>query len=205
MNHQIPLYNVSTGGPTVGYETYNLSAYSVLLNGLIKFEDLPVTPYFGGGVGVVFMTASNHKMDVNGVIAGTSTAYSTAIGSGQNTSLALQAVVGLERRVYENLFVFVEYKFLAFLDVKFAYGNEPTTAIPPVAGGSNSQNEPDTLGRCEVEFLNETSAFHPEFCSKGSCGRRVAGDGWLSVVTILSHSKPSPEGVCLHFDAALLK
>ena len=138
---KIPLYNVSTGGPTVGYETYNLSAYSVLLNGLIKFEDLPVTPYFGGGVGVVFMTASNHKMDVNGVIAGTSTAYSTAIGSGQNTSLALQAVVGLERRVYENLFVFVEYKFLAFLDVKFAYGNEPTTAIPPVAGGSNSQND----------------------------------------------------------------
>jgi len=138
---KIPLYNVSTGGPTVGYETYNLSAYSVLLNGLIKFEDLPVTPYFGGGVGVVFMTASNHKMDVNGVIAGTSTAYTTAISSGQNTSLALQAIVGLERRVYENLFLFVEYKFLAFLDVKFAYGSEPTTAIPPVAGGSNSQND----------------------------------------------------------------
>jgi opacity protein-like surface antigen len=138
---KIPLYNVSTGGPTVGYETYNLNAYSAILNGLIKFEDLPVTPYFGGGVGVVFMTALNHKMDVNGVIAGASTAYSTAISSGQNTSLALQALVGLEKRIYENLFIFVEYKFLAFLDVKFAYGNEPTTSIPPVQGGSNSQND----------------------------------------------------------------
>ena len=138
---KIPLYNVSSGGPTVGYETYNLNAYSVMLNGLIKFEDLPVTPYFGGGVGVVFMTALNHKMDVNGVVAGTSTTYTTATGSGQNTSLALQAIVGLERKVYENLTLFIEYKFLAFLDVKFAYGDEPTTSIPPVAGGSNSQND----------------------------------------------------------------
>jgi opacity protein-like surface antigen len=138
---KIPLYNVSSGGPTIGYETYNLNAYSVMLNGLIKFEDLPVTPYFGGGVGVVFMTALNHKMDVNGVVAGTSTTYTTATGSGQNTSLALQAIVGLERKVYENLTLFIEYKFLAFLDVKFAYGDEPTTSIPPVAGGSNSQND----------------------------------------------------------------
>jgi len=138
---KIPLYNVSSGGPTVGYETYNLNAYSVMLNGLIKFEDLPVTPYFGGGVGVVFMTALNHKMDVNGVVAGTPTTYTTSTGTGQNTSLALQAIVGLERKVYENLTLFIEYKFLAFLDVKFAYGDEPTTSIPPVAGGSNSQND----------------------------------------------------------------
>jgi len=137
----IPLYNVSTGGPTVGYETYNLNAYNVILNGLVKFEDLPVTPYFGGGVGVVFMTALNHKMTVDGSINGTPTTYSTSVSTGNNTSLALQAIVGLERQIYDNLTLFVEYKFLAWLDVKFAYGSEPTTSAPPVQGGSNSQND----------------------------------------------------------------
>ena len=138
---KIPLYNVSTGGPTVGYETYNLNAYNVILNGLVKFEDLPVTPYFGGGVGVVFMTALNHKMAVDGAINGTQTSYSTTTSTGNNTSLALQALVGLEKEIYDNLTLFVEYKFLAWLDVKFAYGSEPTLSNPPTPGGSNSQND----------------------------------------------------------------
>jgi opacity protein-like surface antigen len=137
----IPLYNVSTGGPTVGYETYNLNAYNVILNGLVKFEDLPVTPYFGGGVGVVFMTALNHKMTVDGQVNGIPTTYSTSVSTGNNTSLALQAIVGLEKQIYDNLTLFVEYKFLAWLDVKFAYGSEPTTTSPAVPGGSNSQND----------------------------------------------------------------
>jgi opacity protein-like surface antigen len=137
----IPLYNVSTGGPTVGHETYNLNAYNVILNGLVKFEDLPVTPYFGGGVGVVFMTARNHKISVDGQVNGTPTAYSTSVSTGNNTSLALQAIVGLERQIYDNLTLFVEYKFLAWLDVKFAYGSEPTLTSPPTPGGSNSQND----------------------------------------------------------------
>jgi opacity protein-like surface antigen len=137
----IPLYNVSTGGPTVGHETYNLNAYNLILNGLVKFEDLPVTPYFGGGVGVVFMTALNHKMTVDGQINGTPTAYSTSVSTGNNTSLALQAIVGMERQIYDNMTLFVEYKFLAWLDVKFAYGSEQTTINPPVQGGSNSQND----------------------------------------------------------------
>jgi len=138
---KIPLYNVSTGGPTVGYETYSLNAYNVILNGLVKFEDLPVTPYFGGGVGVVFMTALNHKMAVDGLINGTPTSYSTSSSTGNNTSLALQAIVGLEKKIYDDLTLFVEYKFLAWLDVKFAYGSEPTLSNPPTPGGSNSQND----------------------------------------------------------------
>lgn len=138
---KIPLYNVSTGGPTVGYETYNLNAYNVILNGLVKFEDLPVTPYFGGGVGVVFMTALNHKMAVDGLINGIPTTYSTSTSTGNNTSLALQAIVGLEKKIYDDLTLFVEYKFLAWLDVKFAYGSEPTLSNPPTPGGSNSQND----------------------------------------------------------------
>jgi opacity protein-like surface antigen len=137
----IPLYNVSTGSPTVGHETYNLNAYNVILNGLVKFEDLPVTPYFGGGVGVVFMTALNHKITVDGQVNGTPTTYSTSVSTGNNTSLALQAIVGLERQIYDNLTLFVEYKFLAWLDVKFAYGSEPTLTSPPTPGGSNSQND----------------------------------------------------------------
>jgi opacity protein-like surface antigen len=137
----IPLYNVSTGGPTVGHETYNLNAYNVILNGLVKFEDLPVTPYIGGGVGVVFMTALNHKMTVDGSINGTPTTYSTSVSTGNNTSLALQAILGMERKIYDNLTLFVEYKFLAWLDVKFAYGSEPTTINPPYQGGANSQND----------------------------------------------------------------
>jgi len=137
----IPLYNVSTGSPTVGHETYSLNAYNLILNGLVKFEDLPVTPYFGGGVGVVFMTALNHKMTVDGQVNGTPTTYSTSVSTGNNTSLALQAIVGLERQIYDNLTLFVEYKFLAWLDVKFAYGSEPTLTSPPTPGGSNSQND----------------------------------------------------------------
>jgi opacity protein-like surface antigen len=138
---KIPLYNVSSGGPTVGYETYNLNAYNVMLNGLVKFEDLPVTPYFGGGVGVVFMTALNHKMAVDGVVNGTQINYSTTSSTGNNTSLALQAIVGLEREIYDNLTLFVEYKFLAWLDVRLGYGSEPTLSSPPTPGGSNSQND----------------------------------------------------------------
>jgi opacity protein-like surface antigen len=138
---KIPLYNVSTGSPTVGYETYSLNAYNVMLNGLVKFEDLPVTPYFGGGVGVVFMSALNHKMDVNGIVTGNPTTYSTTSSTGNNTSLALQAIVGLEKEIYDNLTLFVEYKFLAWLDVRFAYGSEPTVSNPPTQGGSNSQND----------------------------------------------------------------
>ena len=138
---KIPLYNVGTGSPTVGHETYSLNAYNVMLNGLVKFEDLPVTPYFGGGVGVVFMSALNHKMTVDGMVNGTPTSYSTTSSTGNNTSLALQAIVGLEKEIYDNLTLFVEYKFLAWLDVRLGYGSEPTLSNPPTPGGSNSQND----------------------------------------------------------------
>jgi hypothetical protein len=53
----------------------------------------------------------------------------------------LQAIVGLERKIYENLSLFIEYKFLAFMDVQFNYGNESTTTTPPVAGGASSSND----------------------------------------------------------------
>jgi opacity protein-like surface antigen len=128
--------------PSVGTETYNLNVYNVNLNGLVKFEDLPVTPYFGGGVGCAVLYSTNHKMKVDGIDAtGTPVTYETAVGSANNVCLSLQAIVGLERKIYENLSLFIEYKFLAFMDVQFNYGNESTTTTPPVAGGASSSND----------------------------------------------------------------
>jgi opacity protein-like surface antigen len=125
---KIPLQN---GGTAAGTESYNLSAYAVMLNGLIKFEDLPVTPYFGGGVGAAVLYSYNHK------IIGTAGNAITTTTSANNVCLALQAIVGLERNIYENLSVFIEYKFLAYMDVQFSYGNESSVSQP---GGSNSSN-----------------------------------------------------------------
>jgi opacity protein-like surface antigen len=128
--------------PSVGTETYNLNVYNVNLNGLVKFEDLPVTPYFGGGVGCAVLYSTNHKMQVDGIDATENpVTYETAIGSANNVCLSLQAIVGLERKIYENLSLFIEYKFLAFMDVQFNYGNESTTTTPPVAGGASSSND----------------------------------------------------------------
>ena len=125
---KIPL---QSGTVAAGTETYNLSAYSAMLNGLIKFEDLPVTPYFGGGVGAAVLYSYNHK------ITDTSGEDITTISNANNVCLALQAIVGLERNIYENLSFYVEYKFLAYMDVQFSYGNESSVSEP---GGSNSSN-----------------------------------------------------------------
>ena len=125
---KIPLQN---GTVAAGTESYNLSAYSAMLNGLIKFEDLPVTPYFGGGVGAAVLYSYNHK------ITNTSGEDITTINNANNVCLALQAIVGLERNLYENLSFYVEYKFLAYMDVQFSYGNESSVDQP---GGSNSSN-----------------------------------------------------------------
>ena len=125
---KIPLQN---GTVAAGTESYNLSAYSAILNGLIKFEDLPVTPYFGGGVGAAVLYSYNHK------ITDTSGEDITTISNANNVCLALQAIVGLERNIYENLSFYVEYKFLAYMDVQFSYGNESSVSEP---GGSNSSN-----------------------------------------------------------------
>jgi len=125
---KIPLQN---GGNSAGTETYNLSAYSAMLNGLIKFEDLPVTPYFGGGVGAAVLYSYNHK------ITDTSGEDITTVNNANNVCLTLQAIVGLERNLYENLSFYVEYKFMAYMDVQFSYGNESSVNQP---GGSNSSN-----------------------------------------------------------------
>ena len=126
---KIPLQN---GGTAAGTESYNLSAYAVMLNGLIKFEDLPVTPYFGGGVGAAVLYSNNHK------ITDSAGSTITTVTSANNVCLALQAIVGLERNIYENLSVFIEYKFLAYMDVQFSYGSESSANGSP--GGSNSSN-----------------------------------------------------------------
>jgi len=138
---KIPLQNGTTG---VGTETYNLSAYSVMLNGLVKFEDLPVTPYFGGGVGAATLYSYNHKITVDGYNGANGSLLNnatTSINNANNVCLALQAIVGMERRLYEGLSMYLEYKFLAYMDVQFSYGNTAwNTAFPTVAPGSNSSN-----------------------------------------------------------------
>ena len=129
------------GGAPVGTETFNLNAYSVLLNGLIKFEDLPVTPYFGGGVGCSVLYAQNHKLTVAGSVSGQDVDYSSASANANNVCLALQAIVGLERQVYENLSIFIEYRFMAYMDVNFNFGSQSTPNGSVGQGGSNSSND----------------------------------------------------------------
>lgn len=136
---KMPLYPNS--GPKVGNETFNLNAYAVLLNGLVKFEDLPITPYFGGGVGCAVLYSTNHRMEVNGLVNGSDVSYSTSTGSANNVCLALQAIVGFERQIYQGLSMFVEYRFLAYMDVQFAYGNEATPNNSVDQGGSSSSND----------------------------------------------------------------
>ena len=131
----------ANGGAKVGTETFNLNAYSVLLNGLVKFEDLPITPYFGGGVGAGVLYATNHRLTVNGTVSGENVAYSTSAGTANNVCLALQAIVGFERNIYQNLNFFVEYRFLAYMDVQFAFGNSQTPNGSVNQGGSNSSND----------------------------------------------------------------
>ena len=137
---KIPLQN---GGQGVGTESYNLSAYAVMLNGLIKFEDLPVTPYFGGGVGAAVLYSYNHKITVDGYTGDNTIKYNTttSINNANNVCLALQAILGLERKIYDGLSIYIEYKFLAYMDVNFAYGNTGwNRTTPNIAPGSNSSN-----------------------------------------------------------------
>ena len=131
----------ANGGAKVGTETFNLNAYSVLLNGLVKFEDLPITPYFGGGVGAGVLYATNHRLNVDGIVSGQDVSYSTSSGTANNVCLALQAIVGFERNIYENLNFFVEYRFLAYLDVNFNFGSQSTPNNSVNTGGSNSSND----------------------------------------------------------------
>jgi len=63
----------------------------------------------------------------------------TADTNATNTVLALQAIVGLETHLTEQLRIFVEYKFLGLMDVQFAYGNN-SAVTNPGNGGSNSSN-----------------------------------------------------------------
>lgn len=129
------------GAANVGLETFNLTAYSAILNGLIKFEDLPITPYFGGGVGASVLYVTNHKLEVNGIVNGTETEYITNTASANNVCLALQAIVGIERQIYQNLSIFIEYRFLAYMDPQFAFGNEQTPLGANGIGGSNSSSD----------------------------------------------------------------
>jgi len=130
------------GAANVGLETFNLTAYSAILNGLIKFEDLPITPYFGGGVGASVLYATNHKLDVNGTVNGKDTEYITKTASANNVCLALQAIVGIERQIYQNLSIFIEYRFLAYMDPQFAFGNEQAFNVAP----PNDSNNPNGVG-----------------------------------------------------------
>jgi opacity protein-like surface antigen len=129
------------GGAPVGTETFNLNAYTVLLNGLIKFEELPITPYFGGGVGCAVLYAQNHKLTVNGLVNGQNVDYTTAEANANNVCLALQAIVGIERQLYQNLSMFIEYRFLAYMDVNFNFGSQSTPNGSVGQGGSSSSND----------------------------------------------------------------
>ena len=123
------------GGNVLGYENGQMSGWVPCLNGLIKFEELPVVPYFGGGVGAGILSCNSHVLnyDQSGV------QVITADTNATNTVLALQAIVGLETHLTEQLRIFVEYKFLGLMDVQFAYGNN-SAVTNPGDGGSNSSN-----------------------------------------------------------------
>jgi len=123
------------GGAVLGYENGQMVGWVPCLNGLVKFEELPVVPYFGGGIGAGILHCNSHVLnyDQSGVQVVTQDTSAT------NTVLALQAIVGLERHLTEQLRIFVEYKFLGLMDVQFAYGDN-SAVTNPGNGGSNSSN-----------------------------------------------------------------
>ena len=78
---------------------------------------------------------------MNGNVNGTDTDYITNTASANNVCLALQAIVGIERQIYQNLSIFIEYRFLAYMDPQFAFGNEQTPLGANGIGGSNSSSD----------------------------------------------------------------
>jgi len=128
------------GGAILGYENGQMTGWVPCLNGLVKFEELPVVPYFGGGIGAGILHCNSHVLDYNQ----SGVQITTADTNAANTVLALQAIVGLETHLTEQLRIFVEYKFLGLMDVQFAYGNNSavvgTSTTSSGYGGSNSSN-----------------------------------------------------------------
>ena len=123
------------GGSVLGYENGQMVGWVPCLNGLVKFDELPVIPYFGGGIGAGLIYVNGHVLnyDQSGV------QVITANKNANNTVLALQAIVGLEAPLTDQLKLFIEYKFLGLMDVQLAYGNE-SAVTNPGEGGSNSAN-----------------------------------------------------------------
>jgi len=105
----------ATFNSPIGNSTYDLSAYTVTLNPLIRFELFErVTPYVGGGFGAAFVEASD----------GTTTA-----GGGSNLSsvddiaMALQAIAGIDVHIAAGFSVFAEYKFLYLSFMEFDFNS----------------------------------------------------------------------------------
>jgi len=94
-------------------------------------------------VGAATVYSYNHKITVDGYTGDNAFRYNTttSINNANNVCLALQAILGLERKIYDGLSIYIEYKFLAYMDVNFAYGNTAwNTTTRNVAPGSNSSN-----------------------------------------------------------------
>jgi hypothetical protein len=137
-----------TDGPKIGTENSQITCWVPCINGIVKFEELPVIPYFGGGIGAGIIYSNNHQIVVTQNTSGSGT-YSTSISNASNVSLALQAIVGLEVPITKSLDFFIEYKFLALMNVELAYGSTPTNSSlnpqGPSQGGGSSTN--DFLGQ----------------------------------------------------------
>ena len=133
-----------TDGPKIGTENSQVSCWVPCLNGIVKFEELPVIPYFGGGIGAGIIYSTGHQIVVTETTSSSGT-YSTSVSNASNVSLALQAIVGLEVPITERLDFFIEYKFLALMNVELSYGTTPTNSSlntkGATQGGSSSTND----------------------------------------------------------------
>jgi len=137
-------YLNATDGPKIGTENSQVSCWVPCLNGLVKFEELPVIPYFGGGIGAGIIYSTGHQIVVTEPTSSSGT-YSTSVSSASNVSVALQAIVGMEVPITERLDFFIEYKFIALMNVELSYGTTPTNSSlntqGPTQGGSSSTND----------------------------------------------------------------
>jgi len=95
------------------FENYQTDSGAFLANELIRFNLGAFQPYIGAGIGLYTASTDRQQKDTN-YYSGKQ--YSYASFHSNNTSWAWQAVAGADYYVSHNISLFLEYKFLNYME-----------------------------------------------------------------------------------------
>jgi opacity protein-like surface antigen len=94
-------------------ESYQINSGAFLENALLRYDVGPLQPYIGAGIGAYVNDSSRQQTDRNYY---TGRQYSYGTFHHQSSSWAWQLVAGADYFVKPNISLFVEYKFLNYMD-----------------------------------------------------------------------------------------